>query len=167
MAVHDGWDSKLVASLEREVGAVRYPRMPDEANPTYAAWKPAILHELAALDEGALVVGHSLGGTMLVNVLADRPPKPRPGGICLIAAPFIGEGGWPSDELSPRTDWATRLPEIPLVMFHGDRDETVPVAHLALYARAIPQARVHVIAGADHQLNNDLREVARALLAIA
>jgi hypothetical protein len=38
--VHDDWDNKLVASLERELGngyEIRYPRMPAEADPSYAA----------------------------------------------------------------------------------------------------------------------------------
>ena len=38
--VHDRCDSKLVASLERELGesyAVGYPRMPGENDPTYSA----------------------------------------------------------------------------------------------------------------------------------
>jgi hypothetical protein len=39
---HDEWDNKIVDSLKRELGpdyAVRYPRMPNEADPKYAAWK--------------------------------------------------------------------------------------------------------------------------------
>ena len=72
--VHDRWDNKLVASLKRELGDgfdVRYPRMPDEDDPKYARWKPAIEREVDALDDGAVVVGHSIGGTMLVNALAE------------------------------------------------------------------------------------------------
>ena len=52
---HDEWDNKLVASLARELGSayeIHYPRMPDEANPTYAAWKAALEAEIAALDDG-------------------------------------------------------------------------------------------------------------------
>ena len=73
-AVHDQWDNKLVASLKRELGDgfdVRYPRMPDEDDPKYARWKPAIEREVDALNDGAVVVGHSIGGTMLVNALAE------------------------------------------------------------------------------------------------
>jgi pimeloyl-ACP methyl ester carboxylesterase len=48
-------------------------------------------------------------------------------------------------------------------VFHGLRDETAPPSHADLYARAIPQARVHQLPGRDHQLNNDLSEVAEAI----
>lgn len=158
--VHEGWDRKLVASLERELGAgyeVRYPHMPNEADPSYASWKPALQHELAALDDGAILVGHSVGGTMLIHLLAELRVKAR--ALILIAAPFIGSGGWPSKELSSRTDFGLAYP---VTLVHGSDDETVPVAHVQLYASAIPQATVHVLAHRDHQLNNDLGEVARA-----
>jgi len=37
---------------------------------------------------------------------------------------------------------------------------TAPVAHVDLYAKAIPQAVVRRLRGRDHQLNNDMSEVA-------
>jgi hypothetical protein len=36
-------------------------------------------------------------------------------------------------------------------------------AHADLYARAVPQARLHRLPGRDHQLNNDLSDVAKAI----
>ncbi len=45
-------------------------------------------------------------------------------------------------------------------MFHGLEDDEVPPAHADLYARAIPQAQVHRLPGRDHQLGNDLGDVA-------
>jgi pimeloyl-ACP methyl ester carboxylesterase len=159
--VHDGWDRKLVDSLERELGlAVTYPRMPDEADPHYAAWKPALL---GAIEDGAILVGHSVGGTMLLHALAEAPDiKPR--ALILIAAPYIGAGGWPSDELAARTHFDL---DVPVVVFHGSADTTVPAAHAELYAKAIADATVHILEGRDHQLNNDLREVARAIVKLS
>jgi pimeloyl-ACP methyl ester carboxylesterase len=97
-AAHDEWDDNLVESLRRELGSeyeVRYPRMPDEDDPS---------------DLGAKL---PLGARVHV--------------------------------------------------FHGLRDETVPPSHVGLYALAIPQAHVHQLSGRDHQLNNDLSEVAEAI----
>ena len=47
---HDDWDSKLVESLRRELGPgteVRFPRMPNEADPSFGRWKPAVAREIA------------------------------------------------------------------------------------------------------------------------
>lgn len=161
---HDDWDAKLVASLSGALGTdVRYPRMPDEADPKYAAWKPALLRALSALDDGAILVGHSVGGTMLLHALASGPPPFTPGALVLLAAPFIGEDGWPSDELPALTSFA--LPAaMPVLLYHGTDDTTVPPRHLQRYARALPRAALHVLPGRDHQLDNDLAIVAADLL---
>jgi pimeloyl-ACP methyl ester carboxylesterase len=167
--VHDEWDDKLVHSLSRELRAgyeVRYPRMPDEGDPHYAAWAAAIRRELTAVADGAVVVGHSVGGTILVHALAERPPERQLAAIVLIAAPFVGAGGWPGDEFELPQDLGARLPQnVPVHLFHGLRDETAPPSHADLYARVIPHARLHRLPGRDHQLDNDLSEVAETVSA--
>jgi pimeloyl-ACP methyl ester carboxylesterase len=164
---HDEWDDKLVDSLRRELGngfEVGYPRMPAEDDPSDATWGPAILQQIASLDEGAIVVGHSVGATILVHALANRPLATRLGAIVLIAAPFVGAGGWPGDEFELSSDLGARLPaDLPIHLFHGLEDETAPPAHADLYARAIPQAQLHRQPGRDHQLGNDLADVARVI----
>jgi len=162
--VHEKWDSKLVESLRRELGPgyeIRYPLMPNEADPTFATWHMALDKELATLENGTVVVGHSVGGTILINALAESPPEAALGAIVLIAAPFVGRGGWEGVDIQPRSDLATRLPPaVPVWLYHGDQDDIAPVAHVELYAAAIPRARVRRLAGRDHQLNNHLSEVA-------
>jgi pimeloyl-ACP methyl ester carboxylesterase len=164
---HDEWDDKLCDSLRRQLGErydVRYPRMPDEHDPSYAGWSAAIRREMAAVDEGAVVAGHSVGGTILINALAERPPERKLGAIVLIAAPFVGTGGWPGTEFELPQDLGARLPHgVPVHVFHGLGDETAPPSHADLYARAIPQAQLHLLPGRDHQLDNDLSEVARTI----
>ncbi len=79
----------------------------------------------------------------------------------LISAPFVGNGGWPSEEIAPMSDLGTRLPaRLPIYLYFGSKDETVPFEHAGQYERAIPSAVIRRLAGRDHQLNNDLSEVA-------
>ena len=164
---HDEWDNVLVDSLRTELGSryeVCYPRMPDEGDPNYPRWSAAIGREIAHLDEGAVVAGHSTGGTILVQALIDRPPERRLAAIVLIATPFVGDGGWPGQEFEFFGDLGDRLPAgVPVHVFHGAEDETAPATHATLYAAAIPGAQVHVLAGRDHQLNGDLTDVAFAI----
>jgi pimeloyl-ACP methyl ester carboxylesterase len=164
---HDEWDNKLVESLRRELGPnyeIRYPQMPNEDDPSYAAWKATLEKEFTTLDDGAILAGHSLGGTILLNALAEQPSEKEFGAIFLIAAPFVGEGGWPGDDLKPQRDLGARLPRgVPIHFYHGLEDETAPPSHAELYARAVPRAHVHRLPGRDHQLNNDLWEIATAI----
>ena len=163
---HDDADDRLVASLERDLGdqcEVRYPRLPDEDGPTYAAWGPVIRREMARLNDGAVVVGHSVGGTLLVRALLDQPPQ-RELGVVLISAPFVGAGGWPGTEFELPDDLGAALPRgVWVHLFHGLDDQTVSSSHAECYARAIGQARLHLLPGRDHQLNDDLTDVARVI----
>jgi len=166
-SVHDDWDAKLVESLRSALGAnyqIRYPRMPNEADPSYAKWKTTLEKELAALNDGAILVGHSIGGTMLINALGEQRPEREFGAIFLIAAPFVGEGGWQSDDWKPQRELGGKLPrEIPIYLYHGLADETAPPSHAELFAHAIPQAHLCYLPNRDHQLNNDMSEIAAAI----
>lgn len=67
----------------------------------------------------------------------------------------------------PPADLAARLPsDVPILLYHGDADVTVPVSHVELYARAIPRARVRRLADRDHQLDDRLSEVAADIRAL-
>jgi predicted alpha/beta hydrolase family esterase len=161
---HDEWDNALVESLGQELGAdyeIRYPHMPNEANPNYARWKAALKKEFGRLDDGAILVGHSIGGTILINAFAEEAADLALRGIFLLAAPFVGESGWPSEDIKPMSDLGKRLPaRVPVYLYHGSQDDTAPFEHVGLMAKAIPQAVVRRLTGRDHQLNNDLSEVA-------
>ena len=165
---HDEWDDKLVDSLRRELGdtygEVRYPRMPNEDDPSPAAWGPVIRSSVADLGDGAVVVGHSVGATILMHTLAEHPPPVALAAVVLLAAPFVGDGGWPADEFELPDDLGARLPADTAVhLLHGLADHEVPPLHADLYARAIPQAQVHLLPGRDHQLGNELREAAELI----
>ena len=85
--------------------------MSAEDDPSYARWGPAIRREMDALDNGAVVVGHSVGGTVLIHAVSEMPLKRSLGAIVLLAAPFVGAGGWPGDEFELPTDLGERLPQ--------------------------------------------------------
>lgn len=168
--VHDEWDNKLVASLEHTLGNrfdIRYPRMPNEGDPSYELWKSVLEQELVALKDGTVLVGHSVGGTILMRLLAEPVPAPKLGGIFLISAPFLGQGGWLLDGVDFSQNLGTKLPTgIPVHFYHGLEDGIVPPTHAELYARAVPQSRMHHLPGCDHQLNNDLSGVASVIAAL-
>lgn len=91
-------DSKLAASLQRALGSgytVHYPRMPDEDAPDYEAWKARILEACSAFAGPYILVGHSLGASFLLRVLAETQLEPA--GVFLVATPYWGAPDWEVD----------------------------------------------------------------------
>jgi len=160
-------DEKLVASLRQLLGReyeVHYPAMQNEEDADYETWKCQIEKKLLELDGGVIVVGHSVGASILIKCLAEVETK-KITGIFLIAAPFWGgDKGWKYEgyeALALPEGHANQLPANARVFFyHSQDDEVVPFAHLALYAQEFPQATIRELNGRGHQLNNDLSEVA-------
>ncbi len=156
-------DGKLVKSLQDGLGSeynVRYPKMPEDEDQGYEDWKGQILKELAALDGGAILVGHSVGSSMLLKYLSEEKIENSIAGIFFIAAPYWGIGGWQMDEFKLDEDRASKLLQsTPIFFHHSHDDEIVPFTHLALHAEKFPQATIREFDGRGHQLNNDLSEV--------
>jgi predicted alpha/beta hydrolase family esterase len=158
-------DAKLAADLREKLGSgyqVRYPQMPNEDDPSSAAWKQLILAEIEAMGDGAILVGHSVGASVIIKVVCDGKLPRRLAGIFLVAAPFWHDHEfWRSQEDELPKDASARLPkDVPLFLYHGRNDEVVPFAHVEMYAAALPQAKVRRLDRRNHQLNDDLAEVA-------
>jgi len=157
-------DKKMAANLRDVLGTayeVRYPKMPDEDSPEYEAWKNQIAKELAAMDGEAILVGHSLGASVLLKYLSEERVEKPVAGLFLIATPYWRAEGWQL-EYALQEDFASKLPEgLPVFFYHSRDDEWVPFDHLALYAENLPRATVREFDGRGHQFNNDLSEVAR------
>jgi uncharacterized protein len=159
-------DATLAESLRTELGpdyALRYPAMPNEAEPDYQTWKRVILREALDMGERAILVGHSIGASVLIRILADQDPKPPIAGVFLAAAPFWHDHEiWRWDEAALPADASDHYPRgVPLFLYHGEDDETVPVSHLDMYAKALPHAVIRRLPGRNHQLNDDMTEIAR------
>jgi uncharacterized protein len=159
-------DRKLAENLRDVLGAayddVRYPTMPDADHPEYEAWKNQIAKELTALDGEVLLVGHSLGGSILLKYLSEENVERPVAGVFLIAPPYWGAEDWQVSEYELQANFASKLPqELPVFFYHSRDDEVVPFAHLALYTEKLPRATIREFDGHGHQFNNDLSEVAR------
>jgi hypothetical protein len=55
---------------------------------------------------------------------------------------------------------------VPVHLVHGLDDETAPPSHADPFARVIPQAQARRLPARDHQLNDDLAEVATVIRAV-
>jgi predicted alpha/beta hydrolase family esterase len=157
-------DKRMVDSLRDALGScyeTTYPKMPDADSPQYVAWRDRIASELAEMDGEVVLVGHSLGASVLLKYISEERTAASITGVFLVAAPYWDVEDWEVGEYALQEDFASRLPEgLPMFLYHSRDDEWVPFAHLALYAEKVPRAIICEFDGCGHQFDGDLSEVA-------
>ncbi|WP_101295979.1 alpha/beta fold hydrolase [Halegenticoccus soli] len=159
---HDG-SGDLVAYLRNSLEAgydVLYPKMPGLEDPEYQTWKTGFAREFSSVEDEVILVGHSLGGSVLLKYLSEETVDQPITGLFLVATPFWGgDEDW-HGEFVLREDFASKLPRIPQISFYysGD-DEVVPPEHGALYREALPQATIRQLDGYGHVFQDGLPEL--------
>lgn len=157
-------DKPLAASLQAALGPayqVHYPRMRDEESPEYTDWKAHVTSELAALNGEVTLVGHSVGGSVLIKYLSEQAVEKRIACLVLLAAPYWGaDDFWKWDAAQLPEDAAAKLASIPRIFIYHCRDDaSVPFAHLARYAARLPKAAIRAVDRGGHQFANGLADV--------
>lgn len=159
---HEG-SNDLVAYLRQMLGSgyeVLYPKMPDPENPRYAQWKTLLAKELASLHGDVILVGHSLGGSVLLKYLSEEICPIPIAGLFLIAAPYWGKPHWQVDEYTLQENFSNMLPSIPRIfLYHSRNDEVVPFRHMCFYAGKLPNAVVRKFDIRRHLFSTGLPEL--------
>jgi len=157
-------DRALVNSLKTILGnryQISYPEiLSDESAPDFG-WTKQIGREISKVNDDFILVGHSLGASMILKYLSENPVNKKIEGIFLIATPFwSGKEEWKAG-LKLKSNFATKLPvDVPIFLYHCQDDEEVPFSHFGRYKREITQANFREIKNGGHQLNNDLTLIA-------
>jgi uncharacterized protein len=152
------------ASLQDALGAkyeLLTPQMPSPESPQYAAWKSRLEESLALLNDKAILVGHSLGGSILLKYLPEETCQKSISGLFIVAAPCWGaDQDWQSDDFAFRQNFSN-LVHIPrIVLYHSRDDEVVPFTNLAIFKEKLPSAIVRPLNGRGHEFNNrEFREI--------
>ncbi|BAB04567.1 alpha/beta hydrolase [Halalkalibacterium halodurans] len=139
---------------------VAYPEMPNPEAPEYDQWVKQVEKELSFIDGEVILVGHSLGGAVLVKYLSEKsPPLPQVTGLYLIAPPFWGRDEEWQNEAFTITDPST-LPSIDrVVLYHSRSDHVVPSSHQTFYREIFPNAIIRTLNGNDHFFIGGLPEL--------
>ena len=159
--------SAFLAKLRAELGpayAVDGPLMPNPDAPEARPWLDAVGGLIARAKGPFALVGHSLGGSIILKWLAENPLPGGLVGVVTIAAPFWGARDWDVSEFALPQDAGARLAKVPrIVLFSGRSDKVVPAEHLTLYADAVPGIETATVDG-DHEFaNGDIGAVAEAI----
>jgi predicted alpha/beta hydrolase family esterase len=157
-------DVKLVASLQEALGeayVVHYPFLPSEKTQDFGR-KKQIGKQISLIKGEIMLVGHSLGSSMLLKYLSETRIRKKIAGIFLISTPFwSGEEDWKQGFILHK-DFADKLPkQVPLFLYHSKDDDEVPFEHFEQYAECLPQVTLRTKSKGGHQFNNDLSMVAK------
>ena len=137
------------------------PRMPNPENPHFKAWKAKVEKVLASIkDDSVILVGHSLGGSVLLKFLSESSFKKSISGLFLIAPPYWGSANWEVDEYMLRKDFSLKLSQVPEVfLYHSSDDEVVPIRHMCYYAEELPHAKIRALNSTGHLFSKGLPEL--------
>lgn len=161
--------SKLAAYLQSELKGDYHlvtPDMPDPENPDYVSWKRVLREQLSRLDEEVILVGHSLGGSVLLKYLSEERWGLTISGLFIISSPYWGlDDDWQLRDFVLKYNFEQKLSSLPnIILYHSCNEETVPFSHHKAYAEKLPQAILRPIDGKGHlfyeglpQLVNDIK----------
>jgi len=156
-------DEKMVASLRSHLDStysIHYPLLPEEAAPDFGRLKQ-IAHEISLREGEIILVGHSLGASMVLKYFSEVRRTKTIAGIFLISTPFwSGEEEW-VQPLKLKPDFAEKLDQdIPLFLYHCKDDEVVPFVQFEEYKKRLSWATFRDIASGGHQLTQGLEAIA-------
>lgn len=153
----------FASSLQRDFAGyeVRCPLMPQPEDPTYDEWKSKLDKEFAGLKGEVLLIGHSLGGSVLLKYISEESLPVTVSGLFMVAAPCWGaDEDWQEESYQLAPD-LKQLPlsEDKLYFYHSYEDNVVPLAHLDAYRQRFPQANYRELTGYSHDYSDGLPEL--------
>jgi len=134
------FDKKLGKNFE-----IIRPRFPNAENAKYLEWKIIFEKYLKIINQGAILIGNSLGGVFLTKYLSENKISKKIAAVILVAAPYNntcgGEylgGGF---NLGKDLSLIEKNCQNVYLLFSRD-DDSVPLEHAAAYSRKLKNSRI-------------------------
>lgn len=146
--------SGFLAILEKALGpgySIRHPDMPKPEKPEYKDWKVLIGKELSKLETGSILIGHSLGGSVLLKYLAEEQCARTFSALFMVAAPYWGLPRWNRDDFILERGFSRKVTQVrKIFIFHAKDDKVVSHEHIERYGKTIPHATLREVTGQGH-----------------
>lgn len=156
------WKSSLPEVLGEEYDVLA-PIMPNKTNAQYEEWVLWLEKILQFLEDGVILIGHSLGGTFLAKYLAEHTFPRRIGALLLIAAPHNHSGECGDFVIPESLEGVVRQVER-IFLFHSADDDIVPFSELAEYRKQLPDASVITFIDRGHFNQLKFPELVRCIM---
>ena len=146
--------AKLLHYIREKLSAdyqIIAPLMPGPDDPSYQSWKNALIEIFKIIDDGIILIGHSLGGSVLLKFLSEEQPQQKIKALYLVAVPFWGLEDWDVSEFQLADDFAKKLPAISNInIYHSKDDQIVSMNHAERYAVELSGAVYQELNGYGH-----------------
>ena len=137
----ENWIPWLKGVLEEKGAEVVVPAFPTPEGQSLSSWEKVFTPYLRSIDSDTLLVGHSLGATLILRIL-EKLNQPIAGAFLI--APVTGGLGNPEFDQINQTFWAggfdyQKIKEgaKELFVYHSDSDPYVPINPVANMASQI------------------------------
>ncbi|MBF9043363.1 hypothetical protein HKCCE4037_08495 [Rhodobacterales bacterium HKCCE4037] len=137
--------------LRRALGPGFQIDAPDLGAPDPAVWTSKLSAALTAPRAPSILVGHSLGGSELLRVIATHHPRFSAAGFVGLGVPLWGMPDWPYEAFMLPDGAAKALSGLDRIVFFGSADDdVVDPSHLPAWRDRLPRARTVETHGNGH-----------------
>jgi predicted alpha/beta hydrolase family esterase len=144
----------IVGALRNKLGDefnILYPHMPEADSPTYKTWDEVLTKNLNSLSGKVILLGHSLGASIILKHFSREPVPDKVIGMILLGAPYWKDQNWDVSEYVIEDNFVANLGKLGNIYFYYSLDdEVVPYSHLESYQILLPKANWRIISGVDH-----------------
>nr|WP_255534539.1 alpha/beta hydrolase [Chryseolinea lacunae] len=143
---------------------IHYPIVEHPDEPSYQHWHNMLAKEFTKLPSPVILMGHSLGSSVLLKYLSENEIPVTISAMFLVATPHWGKN---LAEFMLKKEFEKSLPiTSPIHFYQSKNDPVVPFRHVDFYREALPHAIVRELTSDDHtfaegipQLVSDVRDL--------
>lgn len=145
-----GWKSQLQGELG-ELYDVILPVMPNKDNARYKEWEIWFEKILSLIDDGAIFIGHSMGGIFLIKYFSEHHYQKNIKGFFLVASPYEDSEEESLGDFNFKKDLQifSKITKN-IYLYHSKDDPVVPYVHGEMYARGLPGSIFRVFENRGH-----------------
>lgn len=163
---YSDWKRNLAGVLGEEYQVI-LPRMPNAQNAKYEEWKIWFEKHIPFLEDGVMLIGHSMGGIFLAKYLSENDFPRKISATFLVAAPFDDEWARKTVEfMLPQSLTKFEAQGGQIFLYHSKDDPVVDFGELAKYQAAIPNAKAHIFEDRQHFNQESFPEIVDAIKSI-
>ncbi len=154
-----GWKSSLQEKLGNGFEVIQ-PRMPSSLNAKYMEWKIWFEKFFPFLNDGLILVGHSLGALFLAKYLTKNKFPKKIKATFLIAPPFDSTDTESlADFIIPRDLNGLQNQGSKIFLIQSKDDPIVPFINHEKYRKLLPKSEVVIFENRGHFLQEEFPEL--------